>query len=167
MRLYNLFVQPIHDSSRHWAEPAFAMSSSFLSSSEAGTGTSSSSTSTPLLDAMNLWIGNECSILNVHKDYYENLFYGHSGIKIFPPCDVLYLYEHYKQYHASSFVLSIINDQKTILNKRKKEEEEEEGQCDDNGDGDDYVDDGMKTHGGTKSVSSAKSAASTTAAMED
>ena len=30
-------------------------------------------------EAINLWIGNECSVSSIHKDHYENLFYVCSG----------------------------------------------------------------------------------------
>jgi jumonji domain-containing protein 7 len=46
--------------------------------------------------AVNLWIGNECSVSSMHKDHYENLFYVASGEKVFtlcPPADSPFLYE--------------------------------------------------------------------------
>jgi hypothetical protein len=49
------------------------------------------------LEAVNLWIGNECSVSSMHKDHYENLFYVASGEKLFtvcPPADVPFLYQH-------------------------------------------------------------------------
>ncbi|GAX20755.1 hypothetical protein FisN_7Hh066 [Fistulifera solaris] len=46
--------------------------------------------------AVNLWMGNECSVSSMHKDHYENLFYVASGEKVFtlcPPADAPFLYE--------------------------------------------------------------------------
>lgn len=47
-------------------------------------------------DAVNLWIGNECSVSAMHKDHYHNLFIVLSGEKVFtlcPPADAPFLYE--------------------------------------------------------------------------
>jgi jumonji domain-containing protein 7 len=56
-------------------------------------------------DAVNLWIGNECSVSSFHKDCYENLIYVLSGTKVFylcPPADAVVLKQ--KEYLSASFV---------------------------------------------------------------
>lgn len=45
-------------------------------------------------DAINLWMGNECSTSDLHKDYYENLFHVSDGQKVFtlyPPSDAPFM----------------------------------------------------------------------------
>lgn len=60
-----------------------------------------------LPEAVNLWIGNECSVTSFHKDHYENLYAVISGEKHFvllPPTDVhrMYIREYpAAQYHYS------------------------------------------------------------------
>ncbi|GKY95881.1 hypothetical protein MPSEU_000548700 [Mayamaea pseudoterrestris] len=56
-------------------------------------------------DAVNLWIGNECSVSSFHKDHYENLMVVLSGTKVFylcPPANALLLKQ--QEYQSGSFV---------------------------------------------------------------
>ena len=53
------------------------------------------------LEAVNLWMGNQCSVSSMHKDFYENLFYVASGTKVFclcPPADVPFLDPKHVEY---------------------------------------------------------------------
>jgi len=53
------------------------------------------------LEAVNLWMGNQCSVSSMHKDFYENLFYVASGTKVFclcPPGDVAFLDPYHTEY---------------------------------------------------------------------
>lgn len=62
-----------------------------------------------LPEAVNLWIGNECSVTSFHKDHYENLYAVISGEKHFvllPPTDVRRMYIH--QYPAAQYHYSMV-----------------------------------------------------------
>jgi peptidyl-lysine (3S)-dioxygenase / protease len=75
---------------------------------DSGVPGSSFAGSAPVLGApaaVNLWIGNECAVSSLHKDYYENLYYVASGEKIMtlcPPSDIAFVYE--QEYPSGSFV---------------------------------------------------------------
>ncbi len=64
------------------------------------------------LEAVNLWMGNACSVSSMHKDHYENLFYVASGEKIFtvcPPADAPFLYQQI-QYPSGQFECDVGDD---------------------------------------------------------
>ena len=68
-------------------------------------------------DAINLWMGNECSVSSLHKDPYENFMYVLSGTKVFwlcPPADAIYLKQ--RDYPTGSFVCSRRGDWKVQRN---------------------------------------------------
>jgi hypothetical protein len=58
------------------------------------------------LEAINLWMGNQCSVSSMHKDFYENLFYVASGTKVFclcPPGDAAFLDPYHVEYPMGQF----------------------------------------------------------------
>mmetsp|Transcript_1151 Transcript_1151/g.1894 ORF Transcript_1151/g.1894 Transcript_1151/m.1894 type:complete len:547 (-) Transcript_1151:989-2629(-) len=87
------------------AEVAFGSGSSSSfganSNSTSTSSSSSSSNSSSVLEALNLWIGDERSVSSLHKDHFENMYAVVSGVKTFtllPPTDVVFLQQQPQRY---------------------------------------------------------------------
>jgi len=139
------------------AEVAFGSGSSSSfganSNSTSTSSSSSSSNSSSVLEALNLWIGDERSVSSLHKDHFENMYAVVSGVKTFtllPPTDVVFLQQQPQRYQqqqhqqqqqtapnvsdSKNSAAAVCGEFPTLryaLTKRPEEEEEEDSDDDD------------------------------------